>query len=121
MRDNVVIATPLTLFALLRTIIYGWRQERLAENAVKIARTGRELYDRIGNMAETYLSLGQAIRRSATIYNQALGQMERMVLSSARKLKEHDAAGIKEIPEVEPIDIIERNFSAPEFQIPAEE
>jgi DNA recombination protein RmuC len=114
MRANVVIATPLTLFALLRTISYGWRQERIAENAALIARLGRELYDRIGGMAENYQALGQSLRKSVDVYNKTLGQMETRVLASARKLKEHHVGG-GEIVQPVPVETAQRAFSAAEF------
>jgi DNA recombination protein RmuC len=118
MRDNVVIATPMTLFALLRTVVYGWRQERLAENAAEIVKLGADLYDRIGNFAGAYQNLGGNLMKAVDAYNKGIGQIENRILSTARKLKtEHDIAGRDEIPVLETIEDPLRFFSASEMLI----
>ncbi len=118
MSRNIVIATPMTLFALLRTIVYGWRQEKLARNTTEIIRLGVELYDRIGNFAGTYQTVGGNLMKAVDAYNKGVGQIETRILSTARKLKdEHDISGATEIPPLEGIDTPLRFFSAPEMLI----
>jgi len=85
---NVVLATPATLVALLRTVAYAWRQEALTRNAVAVHRLGRELYDRLTTMGEHVARLGGALGTAVTAYNKAVGSLEARVLVSARKLAE---------------------------------
>jgi DNA recombination protein RmuC len=88
MEARVVIATPSTLIALLRTIAFGWQQEAIAENAVTIHREAKELYDRLAVFAGHLEKVGTALNRSVDSYNRAMGSLEVRVLPSARKLEE---------------------------------
>jgi DNA recombination protein RmuC len=85
---NVVLATPATLVALLRTVAYAWRQEALTRNALAVHRLGRELYDRLTTLGEHVARLGGALGTAVTAYNKAIGSLEARVLVSARKLAE---------------------------------
>lgn len=85
---QVVLATPTTLIALLRTIAFAWTQEQLAENARDIHRAARELYERIGTVAGHVDRLGSALDRAVRSYNEAVASVEARVLVSARRL--HD-------------------------------
>ncbi|MCG6910375.1 MAG: DNA recombination protein RmuC [Deltaproteobacteria bacterium] len=86
-RDGVVLATPTTLISLLKTVAYGWQQEKMAENARKISVLGTELFERLSTMSRHINNLGRDIERSAKSYNQVVGSLERRVFSSARKFK----------------------------------
>ena len=83
---NVVLATPATLIALLRTVAFAWRQEALARSAVQVHALGRELYTRIATMGGHLSKLGAALGTAVTSYNRLVGSMESRVLVSARKL-----------------------------------
>ena len=121
MRDNVVIATPMTLFALLRTIVYGWRQEKLAENAAEIARLGAQLYERVGRLSGTYGDLGNALLKAVKAYNTNVNQIERQVLPTLRQLRdEHAVTGDAHIDPPEPVEEALRYFSAAEMMLAAE-
>jgi DNA recombination protein RmuC len=85
---NVVLATPSTLVALLRTIAYVWRQESLARNALAVHTIGRELYSRLSTMAEHFAKVGTSLGGAVTAYNRAVGSFESRVLVSARRLAE---------------------------------
>jgi DNA recombination protein RmuC len=85
---DVVLATPSTLVALLRTIAYSWRQEALAENAAAIHDLGRELYRRISTMGSHVERLGRSLGTAVSAYNDAVGSLERRVVSTARRMSE---------------------------------
>ncbi len=85
---NVVVATPATLVAMLRTIAYSWRQDALARNAVAVHSLGRDLYGRLSTMGAHLAKLGASLGGAVTAYNRAMGSLESRVLVSARKFAE---------------------------------
>ncbi|SBT51933.1 DNA recombination protein RmuC [Micromonospora auratinigra] len=85
---NVVLATPATLVALLRTVAYSWRQEALARNAATVHSLARELYGRLSTLGDHVGKLGASLGGAVTAYNRAVGSLEARVLVSARKLAE---------------------------------
>lgn len=87
---GVVLATPTTLFALLRTVGLGWQQETAAEKAQEIHRLGTQLYTRLGTMAEHYNRLGASLDKAVEAFNATLGSMDSRVMVTARKLKDLD-------------------------------
>ena len=87
-QKNVILATPTTLISLLKTVAFGWQQEKLTENARKISELGAELYERLSTMGQHINNLGRDIERSTHTYNKVVGSLERRVLSSARKFKD---------------------------------
>jgi DNA recombination protein RmuC len=87
-RRNVVLATPATLVAMLRTVAYSWRQEELARNALEVHGLARELYTRLATLGDHVGKLGTALGGAVTAYNKAVGSLESRVLVSARKLAE---------------------------------
>jgi DNA recombination protein RmuC len=82
---DVVIATPMTLLALLRTVAYAWRQDALASNAQAVLDLGKELHGRIATLGGHLAKVGRALDSAATAYNQSIASLESRVLVSARK------------------------------------
>ena len=101
---KVMVATPMTLIALLRTASFGWREERLADNAQRISDEGRRLHERIATVMEHFGDLGNALNQSVKHFNKSLRSFEQRVVVSARRLDELDARGKKEILPLEEID-----------------
>src|SRR5262249_31478727 len=79
---GVLLASPLTLIAMLRTAAYAWKETKLAENAQKVFEEGRGLYKRLGTMGDHLDRLGRSLTGSVKAYNQAVGSLERQVLPS---------------------------------------
>jgi DNA recombination protein RmuC len=112
---GVMLASPLTLMALLRAVAFGWQQERIAQNAQEISDLGRQLYDRIRVMAEHFEEVARGLTRSVDAYNKAVGSLESRVLVTARRLKEKGIPAPEELPELEVIDHTARALGAPEL------
>jgi DNA recombination protein RmuC len=115
LRRNVMLASPLTLMALLRAVAFGWQQEKIARNAQEISDLGRQLYDRIRIMAEHFEEVARGLTRSVDAYNKAVGSLESRVLVTARRLKEKGIPAPEEMPELEVIDHTARALGAPEL------
>jgi DNA recombination protein RmuC len=98
--QKVLMATPTTLLALLRTASFGWREERLAENAQRISDEGRRLHERIATVTEHFADLGNALNQSVKHFNRSMRSFEGRVVVSARRLEDLDARGKKEIAEL---------------------
>ncbi|MCC7350944.1 MAG: DNA recombination protein RmuC [Phycisphaerales bacterium] len=111
-KNRVVVATPTTLIALLKTIEFGWRQEMLADNAEKIRALGVELYERVGTLAGHVENMGSSLTTAVSHYNKMLGSLESRVLVSARKMGELGARTDKAIGELPPVDVQPRELPA---------
>lgn len=84
--QNVVLASPTTLVALLRTVALGWTEASLAENAREIHRVASELYERLGTVMEKFDGVGQSLERAVKAYNGTIGSVESRLLVSARRM-----------------------------------
>jgi DNA recombination protein RmuC len=115
MAKGVMLASPLTLIALLRAIAYGWQQEKIARNALEISELGRQLYDRIAKLAEHWENVGKSLARAVTAYNGAVGTLETRVLVTARRLKDKGVSAGEELPDLEVIDETPRPLGAPQL------
>ncbi len=111
---QVVLSTPTTLIALLRTVAYAWTQEALADKARDIHTLGRELYDRIGVMGGHLDKLGRALTGAVTSYNKAVGSLETRVLVSARKFVEMEVSA-EELSSPAPVTEAARPLTAAEL------
>ncbi|HEX3187956.1 MAG TPA: DNA recombination protein RmuC [Pyrinomonadaceae bacterium] len=112
--QNVIIATPTTLIALLKAISYGWRQEQMAENAHEVSALARKLYDRLRTFTKHYDTIGRNLDRALDAYNQGVRSLEARVLVTARRFKERGALAGEDIAAVEPIDKTTRPLSLDE-------
>lgn len=117
--NKVLIATPTTLIGLLKAVAYGWRQERLEENAQKISQLGRDLYGRMASLADHFTKVGRSLDRAVGSYNDAVGCLENRVLPQARKFKELQAAAAEDIDALEPIDKTARSMQRSELKTTA--
>src|SRR4030095_5719653 len=115
MAKGVMLASPLSLIALLRAIAFGWQQETVAKNAQEISELGRNLYDRIAKLAEHFENVGRSLAKAVQAYNGAVGTLETRVLVTARRLKDKGVTAPGEFAEPEAIDHTPRPLGAPEL------
>jgi DNA recombination protein RmuC len=111
---NVVLATPATLVALLRTIAYAWRQESLARNAMAVHTLGKELYMRLSTMGDHLAKVGSSLGGAVTAYNKAVGSLEARVLVTARRLGDLGVSA-DEIDTPGQVEVTARQLQAPEL------
>ena len=114
MAARVLITTPTTLIAMLRTIAYSWQQEALTEHARSVFEIGRELYRRLATMGEHVDKLGRTLTRSVEDYNKVVGSLERNVLVQARRMAELQVTDT-DLGAPEPVIATTRPLSAPEL------
>ncbi|MDD5646974.1 MAG: DNA recombination protein RmuC [Candidatus Bipolaricaulis sp.] len=103
LKQKILFASPITLYALLRTVAFGWDQLHVAENAQAIADQGRDLYDRVVNVLGPIGDVGKHLDKSVEAYNKAVASLEGRLLPGARRLKDMTASE-KPLPDLEPID-----------------
>ncbi|MCV2489460.1 DNA recombination protein RmuC [Geodermatophilus sp. YIM 151500] len=109
---DVVLATPSTLLALLRTVAYSWRQERLARDADQVIEVGRRLHARLSTLSGHLTRLGSALGSAVGRYNETVGSYERSVLGAARRFDELGVGGAP-LPEPEPLEATVRALRPP--------
>ena len=110
---GIVLATPVNLWATLKTVALTWKQEDLAENAQELVDLGRELYKRLGKLSDHVSKLGRSIETTVRSYNDFAGSLEGRVLVTARKLDGIDEARM--LGEVKQIEGDTRRLTASEF------
>ena len=118
--QQVILATPTTLIALLRAVAYGWRQETIAESARTISELGRELYGRLATMTEHFAKVGRGLETAVRSYNETVGSLETRVLPSARKFRDQGISPASELAELPAVERTVRPVTAPEL-VPGED
>jgi DNA recombination protein RmuC len=113
---KVILATPTTLIALLRTVALTWTQEAMADSAREVHALGRQLHERIGTVAGHLDRLGRSLATSVSSYNQAIGSLESRVLVSARRLGDLTASDT-EIASPTPLETSVRPTAAEELLV----
>ncbi len=108
LQNRVLLASPITLIALLTTIAHSWRQEGLTENYREVAQLGKEFYDRLFKFTDHFEEMRKKLDGAVQAYNQAAGSFETRVLVSARRLKELGVTTAEELPAAEQIDRVPR-------------
>jgi DNA recombination protein RmuC len=112
LKVGVILATPSTLIALLKTVAYGWRQAAVAENAATIRELGQELHRRLTTFVKHLEKLGKQLNGAVDAYNSAVGSLERQVMPQARRFPELGVTADAPLPALEPIAQIARTPTA---------
>ena len=110
MQRNVVIATPMTLIALLRAVAVGWRQKQLAANAEQIRKLGSDLYERIVVALDNFSGVGKNLTRAVSAFNETVGSLEKRLLPAAKRFNELGLLSSKELPDLEIVEIATREL-----------
>ena len=113
LNKNVVLASPGTLLAVLKSVAFTWRQDVLTDSARELFELGQQLYERMGTLGENVTKLGSSLKTSVDRYNSLVGTLEARVLPTARKLNALDASGLVTPAAVE---VTPRSIAAPELQ-----
>lgn len=88
MSKSVLIATPVTMLGLLRTVALYWQQHALAEGANEIYEVSRELYKRVNTTVDHFVKVGGHLSKAAKAYDATMNSYERRVLPQGRRLEE---------------------------------
>ncbi|MGV1007777.1 MAG: DNA recombination protein RmuC [Dermatophilaceae bacterium] len=133
MRRGVVLASPATLLALLRTVAYTWRQEALTAGARELLDLGRQLYERLGALGRHTSKLGGTLQRSVEAYNALVGSLEGRVLVTTRRMADLGlaadpvaapqvvTAAPRPLTALELIDALDQDVARPEVAEPADD
>ncbi|MFC6008948.1 DNA recombination protein RmuC [Angustibacter luteus] len=114
MARRVVLASPATLLALLRTVAYTWQQDALSGNARELFEVGKELYARLGTLGSHSVKLGRTLHRAVEDYNALVGTLERRVLVTARRMNDLDLTD-DPLETVPPVEATPRTLTAVEL------
>ena len=110
---RVALASPVTLWSVLKTVAFSWQQDVLTDEAKTLFDLSRELYGRLSTMASHIEKLGRTIESTVKHYNGFVGSLERQVLPSARKLQRLDESTV--LAPLLPLEVVPRQISAYEL------
>jgi DNA recombination protein RmuC len=108
LQQRVLLASPLTLIALLTTVAHSWRQEALTDNYREVARLGKEFYERLATFADRFDEIRKRLDGAVQAYNEAAGSFESRILVSARRLRELEVTTAEELRPADPIERVPR-------------
>ena len=108
LRQNVMLATPTSLVALLKTVSFGWKQTALADNAAEIRQLGEEIYKRLAVFGDHLGRLGKSLGSSVDTFNKAVGSLEQQVLPAARRFPDLGLRMSRDIEQIEPLTNLTR-------------
>ncbi|MBU6410280.1 MAG: DNA recombination protein RmuC [Verrucomicrobia bacterium] len=106
---QILLATPASLIALLRSVAVSWQQHKQTENAQKIAAAARELFSRVCVFTEHFGKIGEGLARANDAFNKATGSYESRVRPAGEKLTQlGGTAQEKELADVQPVETAPR-------------
>ncbi|GAA2006195.1 DNA recombination protein RmuC [Microbacterium ulmi] len=112
---RVALASPVNLWAVLKTVAYTWTQQDVSKEARTLFELGNQLYERLGGLASHAEELRRAIERTVEGYNRFVGSLESRVLVSARRFPGIDETKLDALASPAPIEKAPRALTAPEL------
>lgn len=116
MKEKIIIASPTTLVAVLKSIAYGWQQEKVHQNAQHILDTAKEFYDRLQPWLKNLEGVGNRLEGAVKAYNDSMGSLEARVLPSARKIKDLGFQDRADLPQMKGVEKTVRSTSFSESE-----
>lgn len=113
--QRVALASPVNLWAVLKTVAYTWTQQDVSDEAKRLFTLGNELYQRLGGLVSHADDLRRAIERTVDSYNRFTGSLESRVLVTARKFPGIDQTRLDAVTAPAPVETVTRRFTAPEL------
>ena len=107
LKQRIIVTTPSTLMALLKVIAYGWRQNRMSENALAVRKLGEDLHKRLATFVSHLQKVSRSLGSAVDSFNASVGSMERNVLPQARKFAELGVTN-EQLESVDPIEALVR-------------
>ncbi|WP_150957858.1 DNA recombination protein RmuC [Microbacterium testaceum] len=117
---RVALASPVNLWAVLKTVAFTWTQQDVSDEARTLFALGTELYERVGKLAEHANDLRRAIERTVDSYNRFAGSLESRVLVTARKFPGIDETKLDAVAAPVALEATPRRWTAPEMIAPRE-
>jgi len=115
-KNGVMPASPTTLISLLKAVAFGWRQEKLAQNAEQIRTLGKEFYDRMSTFISHLADVGSSLNKTVNSYNKAVGSLESRFMPTARKFNELGVGEEGKLPEIDAVDRQAKELASPLMQ-----
>lgn len=109
-KNRVMPASPTTLISLLKAVSFGWRQEKLTQNAEEIRKLGREFYDRMTTFLDHFGDVGSSLNRAVNSYNKSVGSLESRFIPTARKFNELGVGENQKVPDLPSLDLSARQL-----------
>ena len=116
---NVILATPTTMLAMLRTIAFGFQRNDLAENAERIQELGAEMLARLGTLVDHVEKVGRGLTSATNAYNSLVGSFDTQALSTARKMRELGVAAQKPLDPPDEVTVLARQSKHAPAELPA--
>jgi DNA recombination protein RmuC len=115
--QGVVVASPVTLIALLKAVAYGWNQRNVEESARQLIEASNTLYERLCTMTRHFENLGSKLGGALDAYNSTIGSMQRSVFHAGRRVAElNSSLEAEALPDLQPIDKTARQLDAPDWR-----
>lgn len=114
-RQRVALASPVNLWAVLKTVAYTWTQQAVSDDARELFTLGTQLYERLGAMTGHVEDLRRGLERTVDSYNRFVGSLETRVLVSARRFPGIDETKLDAVTPPAVVETVPRRLSAPEF------
>jgi len=114
-KEHVVLATPMTLFALLRAVAFGWQQHAIARNTEAIQDAGRELCDRLVKLVEHFDRVGQGVQSAMKAYNEAVASFNARVMPSVKRFQELQVPNANAVASLATREVETREITKPEL------